>query len=135
MITELEKQALELLAYLEEYWRMHYPELKLHEHLTDMLHAARQALAQDSDDARLIIAYSRSLKHEIKPAELKKANTAVKRLLKSLGLMTVSLMPLSFITLPGLFALAHYFNINLLPENPGQETGRHKKSSPSTHGS
>ncbi len=129
MISELERQAAELLAYLEEYWRVHYPELKLHEHLTDMLHAARQALAQDSDDARLIItAYSRSLKHEIKPAELKRANAAVKRLLKSLGLMTVSLMPLSFITLPGLFALARYFDIELLPEKPPGKTRQRGKS-------
>ena len=125
MTTDLEKQAGKLLLSLEEYWQAHYPERGLHERLTEMLYAAREALAQNNADVRLIIATrNRLLRHEISVTEMKKANETVKRLLKSLGIMVVGLLPLSFITLPGLFALAHYSGIDLLSPKPSEEKRR-----------
>jgi len=117
----MHREAKRLLHRLEQHWQPHYRPEELHQRLTEMLLTIKRALAQDSADARLVVATHRRmlLQHETDPKELERADKALKRLLKSLGVVVVGLLPLSFITLPALFALAHHFGIELLPdENP-----------------
>lgn len=121
------KEAEQLIRQLEAHSKTHHPELKLRNTLAEMLHAVRRELARDSKDAKLIVrTYTRSLREEVIAQELQEANAAVKRLLRSLGIMTVSLLPLSFITLPGLFALARYFNIELIPDEKTRHPNNYK---------
>jgi len=122
-----EKDASELLIRLEQHWREQYTAHELQRRIVAALHSVKQALARDSADARLIVAAYRHLLHQkARGEELAQANEALRRLLKSLGLAVVVLLPMSFITLPALFALAHSLGIELLPaaETAGKDKAR-----------
>lgn len=126
-----EKDASELLIRLEQHWREQYTAHELQRRIVAALQSVKQALARDSADARLILAAYRHLLHrEAQREELAQANEALRRLLKSLGLAVVVLLPISFITLPALFALAHRLGIELLP---GAETAGHDKAQEAPH--
>ena len=120
MYQPTEKDARRLLKHLEQHWQVHYSHYsrkELHRRLNSVLPLIKQALARDSKDTRkIIITYHRSLKHEVTAEEITQANAALARILVEMGAIVVSLMPLAFITLPGLFALARHFDIELLPE-------------------
>ncbi|MFQ5489038.1 MAG: hypothetical protein ACE5ET_11425 [Gammaproteobacteria bacterium] len=125
-----EKDASELLIRLEQHWREQYTVHELQRRIVAALQSIKQALTRDSADARLILdAYRHLLHHEARQEELAQANEALRRLLKSLGLAVVVLLPMSFITLPALFALAHRLGIGLLP---AAETAGNDKT-PETH--
>jgi len=120
-----EEEGSELLDHIERRWRSHYGVHELQRRIVTALQAVKHALQQDSADARLILsAYRRLPRHEIKREELAQANEALRRLLKSLGVAVVGLLPLSFITLPALFALAHRLGIELLPAANSADGGR-----------
>ncbi len=120
-----EKDASELLGRIERRWRSRYSAQELQRRIVNVLQAVKLALQRDSADVRLILsAYRRLLRHEIEREELARANEALRRLLKSLGVAVVGLLPLSFITLPALFALAHRLGIELLPAADAAGAGK-----------
>ncbi len=113
---EWKQDAARLLQQLEAHWHPHYRPEELRRRLIELLLAVREALARDSADARFVVAtYRRILKDEACEAERLQANEALKRLLEELGLVVIGIMPFSFVTLPGVFALARHFHIDLLP--------------------
>ena len=122
MYQPAEKEARRLLKHLEQHWQTQYNRKELHRRLNRVLPLIRQALARDSKDTRkIIITYRRSLKHEVTAEEITQANAALARILTEMGTVVLSLMPLAFITLPGLFALARHFGIELLPGESAQQ--------------
>lgn len=122
MYPPADKEARRLLKHLEQHWQTQYNRKELYRRLNRVLPLIRQALARDSKDTRkIIITYRRFLKHEVTAEEMTQANAALARILTEMGTVVVSLMPLAFITLPALFALAHHFGIELLPGESTQQ--------------
>ena len=119
-----EKEARQLLQRLERHWRPQYGTEELRHELRRSLRTIKHALARDSADARLVIhTWHRLLRHEARQHELDAANRALIRVLKSLGIAVLGVLPLGFITLPAVFGLAHHFGIELVPagEEPGND--------------
>ena len=119
-----EEDAHRLLQRLQQHWEATLHPDEVRQQLIELLLLVKRALARDSADARFVVAvYRRTLAHEADDDEQARANAALKRMLTELGVVVVSILPFAFVTLPGLFALARYFGIDLLPEEPsGTET-------------
>jgi len=116
--TGWEADARQLLQQLEQHWETDIHPDEVRRRIIELLLLIKRALARDSADARFVmITYQRILKHQAKKEEQAQANEALKRLLGELSVMVVSILPFAFVTLPGLFALAHHFGIELLPED------------------
>ncbi|HFQ89506.1 MAG TPA: hypothetical protein ENK27_05450 [Desulfobulbus sp.] len=114
---EWREDAALLQQRLEEHWHHRYRPEELRQRLETLLLAIKKALARNSADARFVVAvYRRILEHRASEEEKKQANRALKRILKELGLVVIGILPFSFVTLPGLFALAHHYHIDLLPD-------------------
>lgn len=114
-----ETDARKLLLQLEQHWESDIRPDELRQRIIRLLLLIKRALARENADARFVITtYQRILKHQAGEQEQAQANEALKRLLGELSVMVVSVLPFAFVTLPGLFALAHHFGIELLPENP-----------------
>ena len=109
--------AQQLLDHLEEHWREKYSVEELHAHLHHLLLELKDILEENSENAKrftrtyLRFARGEKLSHE----EIQAANHALAELLEYLGLAVIGILPGAFITLPGLYALAHHFHVELLP--------------------
>ena len=122
-----ENDGARLLARLERHWQARYTPRQLRRHLLVALGTLREALARDTGDARLVLETYRQLLHRRATAQaVEEANEALRRLLKDLGLAILALLPLSFITLPALFALAHRLGMDLVPPETPAGTDRAK---------
>ena len=119
-----EVDASRLLQQLEQHWETRIQPDELRRRIIEMLLLIKRALARESADARfVVVTYRRILRHQAGKEEQARANEALKRLLGELSVMVVSILPFAFVTLPGLFALAHHFGIELLPEDPTPDEG------------
>ncbi len=117
--SKLEGDAGQLLRQLEQHWRADIRPKEVHQRIINLLLLIKRALARDGADARLVVTtYRRLLRHQAGKKEQTQANEALKRILGELSVVTVSILPFAFVTLPGLFALARHFNIELLPTDP-----------------
>jgi len=120
--SKLEGDAGQLLRQLEQHWRADIRPKEVHQRIINLLLLIKRALARDGADARLVVTtYRRLLRHQAGKKEQTQANEALKRILGELSVVTVSILPFAFVTLPGLFALARHFDIELLPgdlDNP-----------------
>ncbi len=117
--SKLEGDAGQLLRQLEQHWHTDIRPQEVHRRIINLLLLIKRALARDGADARLVVTtYRRLLKHQAGKKEQAQANEALKRILGELSVVTVSILPFAFVTLPGLFALARHFNIELLPTDP-----------------
>ncbi|HEC07143.1 MAG TPA: hypothetical protein ENJ12_09835 [Thiolapillus brandeum] len=119
--------ARQLLEHLEEHWREKYTVEELHAHLHHMLLELKDILEENTENTKLFtktylrFATGEKLSHE----EMQAANHALAELLKYLGMAVIGILPGAFITLPGLYALANHFNVDLLPEiSPGAKQGK-----------
>ena len=117
--SKLEGDAGQLLRQLEQHWRADIRPKEVHQRIINLLLLIKRALARDGADARLVVTtYRRLLRHQAGKKEQTQANEALKRILGELSVVTVSILPFAFVTLPGLFALARHFGIELLPGDP-----------------
>ena len=120
--------ARQLIETLEEHWREKYTAEELHAHLHRLLLELKDILEENTQNTKLFAStYFRFAAGEkLTREEMKAANHALAELLKYLGMAVIGILPGAFITLPGLYALAEHFNIDLLPEisSPGEE-GKH----------
>ena len=124
MRSKWEGDAGQLLRQLEHHWHSDIRPKEVHRRIVNLLLLIKRALARDGADARFVVAtYRRILRHQAGKTEQAQANEALKRILGELGVVTVSILPFAFVTLPGLFALAHHFGIELLPGDPNNPTG------------
>ncbi len=107
-----------LLEQLEEHWRDKYSVEEGHHRLNELLLLLRDALKENSNNAKIISeAYMRlTVGEELSEQEIQTANHALVELLEFLGVAVIGLLPGSVITLPALFSLAKHFDIELLPE-------------------
>ncbi len=113
----IDPEAARLLRRLERHWRPEIEARELYQRLRRLLLAIKRELARDDADARLIARAARDyLERNANQAELRAADQALKHLLGELGLAVASIMPLAFITVPGLLALARHFDIDLLAD-------------------
>ncbi|HFD79052.1 MAG TPA: hypothetical protein ENK05_01505 [Gammaproteobacteria bacterium] len=120
-----EKDARQLLQRLEHHWRPHFAGEELRNQLRGTLRAIKRALARDSAEAREVVkTYRRVLRREAGKDEVERANRALLRFLRDMGVVTVGILPMSFITLPALFALAHHLGIELLPDAGDDGAGK-----------
>lgn len=119
-----EKDAGQLLRQLEQHWYADIRPKEVHRRIINLLLLVKRALARDSADARFVVTiYRRILRHQAGKKEQAQANEALKRILGELSVVTVSILPFAFVTLPGLFALAHHFGIELLPGDSNNPIG------------
>ena len=117
--SKLEGDAGQLLRQLEQHWRADIRPKEVHQRIINLLLLIKRALARDGADARLVVTtYRRLLRHQAGKKEQAQANEALKRIFGELSVVTVSILPFAFVTLPGLFALARHFGIKLLPGDP-----------------
>jgi hypothetical protein len=109
----------QLLARLEQHWQARHPPEEVQRQVQNSLRTIRQVLSRNTANTRIItMTFLRlAAQEELAPDELEAANRALRELLKTLGVTVVGILPGSFITLPGLFALARHFDIELLPES------------------
>jgi len=85
--------------------------------LRQALTGVQEQLAGSSKDARLVAhGYRQLVLRHAEAQEMAEANKALGRLLKELGVATISVLPFAFVSLPAMFALARYFHIELLPD-------------------
>lgn len=108
-----------VLTRLERYWRLRRPAPPGREQIRQVLFHLREVLHHNGRNTRIVSRTWLRLaaREEIDAGELEAANRALRDLLKTLGITVVGILPGSFITLPGLFALARRFNIDLLPDS------------------
>ncbi|HHD57414.1 MAG TPA: hypothetical protein ENK89_07050 [Desulfobulbaceae bacterium] len=112
-----------MLRQLEQHWRSDIRPKEVHRRIVNLLLLIKRALARDSADARFVVTtYRRILRHQAGKEEQARANEALKRILGELSVVTVSILPFAFVTLPGLFALARHFDIELLPGESDNQT-------------
>ena len=122
--SKLEEDARQLLRQLEHHWRTDIRPNEVHRRIINLLLLIKRALERDGADARFVVAtYRRMLKHQAGKEEQAQANEALKRILGELSVVAVSILPFAFVTLPGLFALAHHFGIELLPGDSDSPSG------------
>ncbi len=122
--SKLEGDAGQLLRQLEQHWRVDIRPKEVHRRIINLLLIIKRALARDGADARFVVTtYRRIIRHQAGKKEQVQANEALKRILGELSVVTVSILPFAFVTLPGLFALAHHFGIELLPGDPDKRIG------------
>jgi len=116
---EWKEDAKQLMQLLEQHW---HPELQpdeIRRQLIELLLLIKRELARNSADARLVVrTYRRIIRHQAGREEQARANEAMKRIIGELSVVIIGILPFSFVTLPGLFALAHRFGIELLPGEP-----------------
>lgn len=121
--SKLEGDAGQLLRQLEQHWHTDIRPKEVHRRIINLLLLIKRALARDGADAHLVVTTCRRLlRHQAGKKEQAQANEALKRILGELSVVTVSILPFAFVTLPGLFALARHFNIELLPGDPDNPT-------------
>jgi len=124
MRSKWEGDAGRLLRQLEQHWHSDIRPKEVHRRIINQLLVIKQALARGGADARFVVdTYRRILRHQAEKSEQAQANEALKRILGELSVVSVSILPFAFVTLPGLFALAHHFGIELLPGDPDKPTG------------
>jgi len=115
--------ARQLLDNLEEHWREEYSVEELHAHLHHLLLELKDILKENTENTKLFTkTYLRFAKGEkLTREEMKTANHALAELLKYLGIAVIGILPGAFVTLPGLYALANHFKVDLLPAIPSAE--------------
>lgn len=104
----------DLLTRLESHWQPKYQANALHEKISHSLKQLKKELARDNDEARMVMrVYRKSLHEELSPDELQQANQALEHIIADLGLFILATLPLGFVTLPTVIALARHFDIDL----------------------
>jgi hypothetical protein len=121
-------EARQLLDHLEEYWRKKYTAEQLHTQLHHLLLELKDILQENTQNTKTFSrTYLRFAAGErLGREEMDAANHALAELLKYLGMAVIGILPGAFVTLPGLYALAKHFDIDLLPEiSSAEEEGKH----------
>lgn len=88
----------------------------------------KKALEQESiENKDMLLTYIKLTKKQATKEELQKANRQFRELLKTVGVSSFLFLPFSFITLPIVFKIAKFFNINLIPNSFIKEVEKNKQ--------
>lgn len=124
-VASQRRRAAQMISTIDACCRNATERALLRARVVSQLGRLRDALAQESADARLIVAtYNRYRRGQADSAELARANERLRKLLKLIGIGTLGVLPFSFVTIPVVVQLGRRFGVDVLPRDTGPDGAR-----------